>query len=95
MGILLAIVLAGLLIWAAIHLYNDIRKVSIWQVDRANPANMPIQDSGLDLGGPIDAVGNGLSGEIACQTTSEAGSCDAVGAGIGHAVEHLGHFLHH
>ncbi|KAM3100369.1 hypothetical protein ACKFKG_01280 [Phormidesmis sp. 146-35] len=94
MGTLITIVLAALLIWAAIHLYNDIRKVPNWRVDRANPANLPIQDNGLDLGGPIDAIGNGLSGEIACQTTSEA-SCNAVGASIGHAVGHLGHFLHH
>jgi hypothetical protein len=91
----MAIVLAGLLVWAAIHLYNDIRKVRNWQVDPATSLNLLEQDSSLDVGGPIEAVATGLSSEAACHTTSEAGSCEAAGVGIGHAVGHLGHFLHH
>ncbi|MGV0024192.1 hypothetical protein ACFE35_04245 [Phormidesmis priestleyi ANT.L61.2] len=95
MGTSLAIILAGLLIWAAIHLYNDIRKVRNWQVDPATSLNLLKQDTSLDVGGPIEAVATGLSGEAACHTASEAGNCEATGVGIGHAVGHLGHFFHH
>jgi hypothetical protein len=95
MDILGAIVLSGLLIWSAVHLYNDIRKVPNWRVNPAQPLNLLEQDSSLDLGGPIDAVATGLSGSEAACYTVESGSCEAGGMGIGHAVEHLGHFLHH
>jgi hypothetical protein len=98
MGTLLTIVLAGLLIWATIHLYSDVRKVRNWQVDPAVSLNLLEQDSSLDVSGPIDAAANGLIGvteKSVCHAVGEAGSCDAAGVSIGHVIENLGHFIHH